>query len=318
MTEALRRVRIIRRRDETPDIASFVLAAKEEEPLPSFAAGAHIDVEIRPGLVRQYSLSALPDARGHYHIGVLRDASSRGGSLAMHQLRVGDEVRISAPKNHFGLVRGAAMTLLLAGGIGLTPLLAMARQLKADGAAFELHYCARSLAQAAFLDQLATFEDRAVLHFDDGPETNKLDIDGVLSRHPGAHVYVCGPAGFMNWIFDGAERLGFDPTRLHREVFAPGPIEPRDGFGSFQVRLARSGRTIEVSAEQSIARALMDKGLSIPTSCESGVCGTCLTTVLEGVPDHRDFYLSKAEKARGDQMLLCCSRSKSPLLTLDL
>jgi vanillate O-demethylase ferredoxin subunit len=318
MTEALRLARILARRDETPAIAAFDLVADDGAPLPPFEAGAHVDVELGNGLLRQYSLLALPDARHVYRIGVLRDPNSRGGSLAMHALKPGDALAVSAPRNHFALARGAADTLLFAGGIGVTPLLAMAQRLDADGAEFALHYCVRSPAHAAFRDRLAAYAGRVAIHCDDGPAAQRLDVEQALAARPRAQVYVCGPAGFMSAVLEAAARQGRDPETLHREYFGAAPAAAAGADGAFSVRLARSGRTVDVASGQSILQALLEAGLAVPKSCEAGVCGTCLTRVLEGAPDHRDFYLSKAEKAKGDQMLLCCSRAKSAELALDL
>ena len=314
----MRPVRIVGRRDETPDIATFELAAPSGEPLPGFDAGAHVEVEAAPGIVRAYSLLDLPNVRNSYTIGVLREPQSRGGSLAMHRLQTGDELRISDPRNRFPMERGVQMTALFAGGIGVTPLLAMAQQLTADGADFVLHYCVRSRAHAAFSDRIEAFGPRARMHVDDGPDAQKLDIVGSLERLRGAHIYVCGPAGFMNAILQAATAGGHAPENLHREYFHAEPPSSEAGDGAFSVKLARSGRTVEVGSGQSILEALLAHGVDAPMSCGAGVCGTCLTRVLEGEPDHRDFYLNKAEKARGDQMLLCCSRAKSPDLVLEL
>ncbi len=315
-----RTVEIVARRLETAEIVTLDLAPADARPLPDFTAGAHIDIEPAPGLSRQYSLCAPRSAAGCYRIGVLRDPASRGGSVAVHGLAVGQRVRISEPRNHFPLAPGPHQSLLLAGGIGVTPLLCMAEQLHRDGADFSLHYRARSPAHAAFLPLLreAAFADRVALHFDDGDPRRELDIDAVLAAAaPGAHVYVCGPGGFIAWVLDAAARAGWPETRLHREYFkAPG--QPAATGRPFQIRLARSGRLLEVSPDRSIVDVLRRHGVAVPVSCESGVCGTCLTGVLQGLPDHRDVYLTDAEKARNDQILPCCSRSRSALLVLDL
>lgn len=318
MTET-RTVRIIARHDVTPDITTFVLAADDGLSLPMFEAGAHIDVEIKPGLLRQYSLCDPYNPANSYRIGVQKDPQSRGGSVLMHALNTGDRLRISTPRNHFALVAGDHKTLLLAGGIGITPLLAMAQHLHNSHANFELHYCARSAAEAGFREELrcGSYADSVVMHFDDGPSAQKLDIDSVLARNQGAHLYVCGPAGFIGWIADAAAHAGISPQQFHREYFKP-DTSAIDNSGRFAVKLARSGQVIAISAGQSILAALEDHGIILPKSCEAGVCGTCLTGVLEGIPDHRDFFLSSCEKAKGDQILPCCSRSKSAVLVLDL
>jgi vanillate O-demethylase ferredoxin subunit len=318
MNDRLRPARVLARNDETPEIAAFEIADIDGGCLPPFEPGAHIDVEPAPGFVRPYSLSRLPDARGAYRIGVLKDPSSRGGSLAMHALSPGDTIRISDPRNHFAMVEDAPFTLLFAGGIGVTPLLAMAERLSGAGADFALHYCVRSLAHAAFREDLAIHSGRVFLHRDDGASPQKLDIDAVLSAHSDAHLYVCGPSGFMGWIERAARRAGVDPSRVHREYFGADPSAPIDPGGPFRVKLARSGRVVDVAAGQTILSALCEQGVIIPKSCEAGVCGTCLTGVLAGEPDHRDYYLDNAEKAAGDRIIPCCSRSKSREMTLDI
>jgi vanillate O-demethylase ferredoxin subunit len=314
-------VRIVARRQETAEIVVLDLAAEDGAALPDFAAGAHIDVEIRPGLVRQYSLCALPAGDGRYRIGVLRDPASRGGSVALHGLDVGAPLRIGAPRNQFTLAPGAHETLLLAGGIGVTPLLCMAEALHRDARSFSLHYCARSAARAAFLPLLAAapYAARVRRYFDDGADTQRLDIAAVLAgAAPGSHLYVCGPGGFMAWVLEAAERAAWPAARVHREYFKAEPIVQPAGDRAFHIRLARSGRVLEVPADRSIVAVLRAHGVELPISCEAGVCGTCLTGVLAGEPDHRDLYLTAAEHDRGDQMLPCCSRARSDLLVLDL
>lgn len=317
----LRTVEIVERHLETPDIVVLDLAPADGRALPGFAAGAHIDVELSSGLLRQYSLCALRSEQGCYRIGVLRDPASRGGSVAMHARRLGERLRISEPRNNFTLTPGAHETLLLAGGIGVTPLLSMAEELHSAGAAFKLHYCARSVAQAAFLPALrvAPYADRVALHFDDAAPEQKLVIDAVLAASPpDTHLYVCGPGGFMAWVIAAAERAAWPANQLHREYFKVDAPAPLVGDQPFQIQLAQSGQLFNVPANRTIVAVLRDAGIDLPISCESGVCGTCLTGVLAGEPDHRDFYLSPEEKARGDQMLPCCSRALSSTLLLDL
>lgn len=311
---------VIARRFDTPDIVVLDLAAAGGGRLPDFAAGAHIDLALGDGLIRQYSLCRMPVADGTYRIAVLRDPHSRGGSVAVHRLEPGTRLRISPPRNHFPLVP-AEPALLFAGGIGVTPLLAMAEQLHDAGTPFALHYCARTRPAAAFLDHLAgvAWADRVVLHFDDGDRAQRLDAAAVLRAAPGdAHAYVCGPGGFIAHVCDTARSAGWPDTRLHSEYFtAPDAGAPQAG-AAFQVRIASTGAVIDVGEDDTIAKALLRHGLAIEVSCEAGVCGTCLTGVLEGCPDHRDYYLDAREKAQNDQMMLCCSRALSPLLVLDL
>ena len=309
------------RRLETQDIVAIELAARDGKALPDFAAGAHIDLALGEGLTRQYSLSRMPTADGCYEIGVLRDPQSRGGSVAVHRLAVGSHLAISAPRNNFPLVPGSHPSLLFGGGIGVTPMLAMADQLHKAGAPFELHYCARSRSSAAFLDRLATAEyaDRVMLHFDDGRDEQKLNAGAVFqAAAKDAHAYVCGPGGFMDYVLGSGTQAGWPKALLHSEYFkAPDQDSAKPG-SSFGVRIASTGAVIEIGEADTIAKALHRHGIAVEVSCEAGVCGACLTRVIEGIPDHRDYYLDDKEKARNDQMTVCCSRAHSPLITLDL
>ncbi|SIT46494.1 Vanillate O-demethylase oxidoreductase [Paraburkholderia ribeironis] len=314
-------VRVARRRIEAEDVVSFEFASLDGRELPAFDAGAHIDVHVPGGLVRQYSLCNSPADRLRYQIAVLRDGQSRGGSAGMHEaLREGDEIRISAPRNQFPLAHGHVKHLLLAGGIGLTPLLCMAEHLCWAGAAFEMHYCARSRTRAAFLERIASspWAGQVQYHFDDGDAAQRLDLHALLAQpQPDAHLYVCGPQGFMNAVLDTARSLGWPECQLHYEFFAAAQLDTGDD-AAFEVRLARSGRIVSIPAQRTVTQALADAGVDVPVSCEQGICGTCVTRVIDGEPDHRDLYLSPEEQARNDQFLPCCSRAKSSMLVLDL
>lgn len=306
---------------EASDICTFELVATHGKPLPAFTAGAHIDVQVRDGLVRQYSLANNRSEANRYIIGVLREPASRGGSIAMHDtITVGDVLRISSPKNHFTLQPDARRSLLFAGGIGVTPILSMAEHLHDVGADFSMHYCSRSPSRTAFLARVKSspLASRVHVHHDDGPDTQKLDLAAALGQVTvGTHIYVCGPGGFMDFVLAGARAAGWPQTQLHSEFFS-GDAQDVSGDTPFSVKLARSGRVITIPSDKSIVRALAEAGIDIPTSCEQGVCGTCLTRVVEGSPDHRDAYLTPEERDRNDQLLPCCSRSQSPQLVLDL
>lgn len=314
-------VRVARKTVEADGICSFELVRTDGQPLPAFAAGSHVDVEIPGGITRQYSLCNDPAETHRYQIAVLRDAGSRGGSVAMHdRVNEGDVLSISAPKNHFALAHDATSHLLLAGGIGVTPLLCMAERLAQLGAGFEMHYCTRSRARTAFVQRIeaSTFASRVTFHFDDGAAEQRLNLEAALSRpEPGRHLYVCGPKGFMDAVLSTARAQGWPEAQIHYEFFGA-EVAARADDGSFDVRLASSGRVIRVAADRTVVQALSAAGVSLATSCEQGVCGTCLTRVIEGEPDHRDMYLTPEEQAAGDQFLPCCSRSKSALLVLDL
>jgi vanillate O-demethylase ferredoxin subunit len=310
---------VTRKTREAEGIFSFELARADGGPLPPFSAGAHVDVHLPAGLVRQYSLCNHPDEQHRYQIGVLLDPASRGGSQGMHALQEGSRVRISEPRNLFALAHSARRSLLFAGGIGVTPILCMAERLAQAGAAFELHYCGRSLAQVAFAERIRSsgFAANAFLHFDDQPYT-RLDAAQALKGYTeGDHLYVCGPGGFMQYILDQALAAGWPHETLHREYFAA-PVQPAVEAGSFEVVLASSGRVLRVPADQSVAQVLLEDGIDLPLSCEQGICGTCLTRVLEGEPEHRDMFLTPAEQALNDQFTPCCSRAKTPRLVLDL
>ncbi|MEJ7930876.1 PDR/VanB family oxidoreductase [Ramlibacter sp. AN1015] len=309
---------VVSRTPQAEGIDSFELARADGGPLPAFSAGSHIDVHLPGGLVRQYSLCNDQTEQHRYRIAVLRDPASRGGSVAMHErVKPGDRITVSEPRNHFPLEH-APHTLLLAGGIGITPLLCMAQRLATAGASFELHYCTRSLARTAFRDEVTAFGERTRLHLDDGDAAQKLDLPAVLSAQPaGTRLYVCGPAGFIDFVVQAAKARGWPADRIHLEYFGAAPQDTA-GDGAFEVRLASTGKTYTIPADKSVTSALHEQGVEILVSCEQGVCGTCLTRVLEGECDHRDLYLTDEEKERNDQFTPCCSRAKSAVLVLDL
>ncbi|QTP56579.1 oxidoreductase [Billgrantia sulfidoxydans] len=313
-------VEVKARHDEARDIVTFELADPHGRPLPAFSAGAHIDVRVKEGIIRQYSLCNHPEESDRYLIGVLRDPTSRGGSIAMHEeIQVGDLVQISAPKNHFAL-KPAGRTLLLAGGIGITPLLCMAERLAHTQAEFELHYCTRSPERTAFRQRIAAsgFAERVHFHFDDGEPDQRLDLEALVATpDPDARVYVCGPTGFIEAVLTACKAAGWPSERLHTEYFAGAVADTADD-DSFEVRIASSGASFAVPADKTVHQVLAENGIEIMVSCEQGVCGTCLTRVLEGEPDHRDLYLDDDEHAANDQFTPCCSRAKSQVLVLDL
>ncbi len=313
------KVRIARKAPVALDIVMLELRPLYGASLPAFTAGAHIDMQIRPGLVRQYSLCNSPSENHRYVLGVLRDPQSRGGSIAVHEeLQQGQVIVISPPRNNFPLSE-APHALLLAGGIGVTPLLAMAEQLATTGASFEMHYCTRSPQRMAFRERIhaSAWAARVHEHFDDGAPSQKLDLPAVLDgQPPGTHLYVCGPGAFIDFVLSTAQARGWDPARLHFESFSAPPAEAADV--PFEVQLASSGAVYTVPAGTSIVHVLAEQGVVIPTSCEMGVCATCATRVLAGEPDHRDQVLTPQERAVEHLMTPCCSRAKSPRLVLDL
>ncbi len=314
-------VRVARRRTEAEGICSFELVAADGGNLPAFEAGSHIDVQVPGGPMRPYSLCNAPGAVQSYQIAVLRELASRGGSAGMHErVAEGDLLQIGAPRNLFPLSTNAAHHVLMAGGIGITPMLAMAELLAASRASFELHYCTRSPARTAFAKRLreAPFAEAVQIHHDDGPPAQRFDIALRLAEpQAGEHLYVCGPQGFMEAVLGTARAKGWPEAQIHFESFGAAPVA-QAGDGPFEVVLQSSQRVVVVPMGRSIVQALADAGIDIVTSCEQGVCGTCLTGVVEGTPDHRDEYLTPEEQAAGDQMLPCCSRSKTARLVLAL
>jgi vanillate monooxygenase ferredoxin subunit len=313
-------VRVTRITRQTPEILAFELAHPQGRALPAYSAGAHLDVHMPGGFMRQYSIARAPAAEpgAPYLIAVKREPASRGGSAAMHQrVREGDLLPVSLPRNTFPLRAEARRHLLLAGGIGMTPLLAMAQALARSGADFQLCCFARSHEQLAFAEALRepALAPHVRLHFDDPAALQKIDLGRLLAEPAaGTHLYVCGPAGFMQAVRAAAAQ--WPDEAVHTEYFAP-PASSEAGEDSpFELVLARRGITVPVAAGQSAVGALHELGIDIPTSCEQGLCGTCVVDLLEGEAEHRDHCLSSTE--RRHRLALCCSRARSPRLVLDL
>lgn len=313
---ASRRFRVVSSVAATPAIRHLVLAPLDGVP-PAWAAGAHVRVALPDGGDRPYSLMALPGVDpAHWSLGVLLEEKSTGGSRYMHTLRPGDEVALSEPVNHFALEPDDAPALLFAGGIGITPILAMAAELKARGVPFALHYAGRAPGLLAFLEPLRTIcGDALAVHYDG--DASRLDIDAALAAaDPAAHVYVCGPAGMTEAVKAAARARGIPPERIHFELFAA--AAPAGADVAFEVEIASTGRVVRVEADQSIVAALEAAGLDPLHDCLRGDCGICQCGVLDGVPDHRDVILTDAERASNKVMQICVSRAKTPRLVLDL
>ena len=314
-------VRVARKTPEAQDIVTLELVPVDGQTLPAFSAGSHVDVHLPGGIIRQYSLCNDPRETHRYQIGVLRDPASRGGSVAVHdRVQEGDVMTLSVPRNHFALAHEARRHLLLAGGIGVTPILCMAERLAHTGADFEMHYATRSPQRTAFRQRIAAscFAAQVHLHHDDGDAAQKLDLQTLLARpEPATHLYVCGPRGFMDAVLGTARTAGWPEAQIHYEFFGA-EVARSDSDAGFEIQLASSGRVVMVPRDQTVVQALAAAGVDIMVSCEQGVCGTCLTRVLEGMPDHKDSYLTPQEQAANDQFTPCCSRSKSPRLVLDL
>jgi vanillate O-demethylase ferredoxin subunit len=307
----------------TARIRRFVLRHPQGDALPAFEAGAHLDVSIPLATgelaVRSYSIASSPADRSHYLLGVLREDAGKGGSAAMHgRVQAGQLLTCSLPKNHFPLVPESPHYLLVAGGIGITPILSMVHVLAAQARTFSIHYCVRSADDAAFVDELkALAGDKLTLHCDGGDPTRGVDLDLLLSNAPaGADVYVCGPRGLNEAVIGAARRAHWPDERIHFEFF--GAAAPADGDAAFRVVLQQSGQTVEVASDESILDALIREGVEPIYDCKRGECGLCATTVIEGEVDHRDYVLSSDDKTSRKQMCVCVSRARCGDLTLDL
>ncbi|MFD7335827.1 PDR/VanB family oxidoreductase [Streptomyces violascens] len=304
---------------EAEGVLSVELVHPEGKPLAAWEAGAHIDVHAGDH-IRQYSLCGDPGDVGRYRIGVLDEPSSRGGSRHLHtQVRPGDTLTVKGPRNHFALVE-AESYLFIAGGIGITPILAQAKEAGAHGRPWRLWHGGRRRASMAFGDELLELvaEERAVT-FHPLDEHGHLDLGHILAQAgPATHIYCCGPEPLLVAVEEKCAELGLR-DRLHVERFAAVEVAaPQGGELGFEVECRRSGRTLQVGPEESIVEALEDAGIPIETSCREGVCGTCETAVLDGIPDHRDMVLTADEQDAGDAMMLCVSRCSSGRLVLDV
>ncbi|WP_245965908.1 PDR/VanB family oxidoreductase [Pseudorhodoferax soli] len=308
------RVEAVRR--EAQDVHSYELRRPDGAALPPFEAGAHIDLHLAEGLVRSYSLTNAQTERQRYVVAVGRQADGRGGSRFVHErLQVGTVLPIGLPRNHFALREDAAHSVLIAGGIGITPLRAMHARLAQLGRTWELHYACRRSDRAAFARELqALAPHRVHLHFGDAAG-GRLDIARTVQAAPaGAHFYCCGPQAMLQ-AFEQAT-AGLPAERVHLERFAP--LQPAAAQGSFVVELVRSGRRLTVAAGTTILDTLLAHGVDAPYSCMQGICGACETRVLGGVPEHRDSVLGEAECSANQSMMVCCSGARSPVLWLDL
>lgn len=312
-------VRVTRIANEAAGIRSFEMRALDGAELPPFTAGAHLEMHLPSGLIRSYSLCSDPADRSRYVVAVLREDGGRGGSKELHdKVHEGDEMTISAPRNHFPLAgREARFHQLLAGGIGVTPMIAMIAELERRGAPWRLHYCTRDAERTAFRDVLAPHiaSGKAVLHHDNGDPAQSLDIKGLLSSFEiGTHLYYCGPPGFMRATAEGLEP--WPPHTVHREFFSGGGIETdKSNDTPFEIKLRSTGQVLTVPADKTIVDVLSKNGCNVETDCNEGYCGTCITRFYAGTPEHRDTVLS--EKERRTYVMVCCARAKG-LLELDL
>lgn len=323
MTAALIDLRLRQIRLECDGICSYDFVPLDPtHVLPAFSAGSHIDLHLPGNRVRSYSLANTPNDAphdaGHYRVAVQREQAGRGGSAWMHDdLRVGQVLKASSPANDFPLVEQAAHSVFIAGGIGITPVLAMIGRLDALGRSWQLHYAVRSRQTTAFVDALMALDNgRERVDFVQGDRRQaRLDIAGTVRQaHADTHLYCCGPTRMIDAF--SAACVGRDPATVHQERFTAAEAPALEG--GFEVLLHRSGRRIAVPAGKTILDALLDSDVSVPYACSNGICGTCLTAVVAGTPDHRDEFLSPDEKRLGRSIVVCCSGSCSPVLELDL
>lgn len=308
-------VRVQGMRFEARNVVSVELMLPDGSELPAFTPGAHIDLHLQDGLKRSYSICSEPGQRDRYVVGVLHERNSRGGSAYIHEkLRPGQQMLIDPPRNHFQLEASAEHSVLIAGGIGITPILCMYEDLMRQGSRVNLLYAARSRPEAAFLSRVPA-ADGSQLHFDDehgGPP----DLSRFLAAMPAsAHFYCCGPKPMID-AFEAAA-AGLNLAHCHVERFSAKDAGPVRGK-AYEVTLARAGITVAVSSGARLLDCLLDAGIDIPHSCREGVCGSCETRVLQGTPEHRDSVLSDSEKAANNCMMVCVSGSLGANLVLDL
>ncbi|HVX74867.1 MAG TPA: PDR/VanB family oxidoreductase [Bradyrhizobium sp.] len=295
----------------------FEFRSPEGLTLPPYTPGAHIDLYLPNGLVRQYSLVNDYATGNRYVIAVKRSPASTGGSCYMHdQLRVGTLLQIGTPRNLFPLIENAEKSVFVAGGIGISPIFSMIHRLAALGRSWELYYALRRREDAALFGDLPT-SGTVHLHVSTERFGERLDVAAVVQNaDPQAELYCCGPNAMIDDFVGATKACGRLPERVHVEYFSG--AGPTEASGSFSVELARSGRVIAVAAGVSIVEALREAGIETMVSCEKGVCGACETRVLRGTPDHRDLILTEEERSEGQLMMICCSRAKSEMLVLDL
>ncbi|WP_256219043.1 PDR/VanB family oxidoreductase [Variovorax sp. 770b2] len=314
-------LRLRQTRLEAEGIVSYEFVSAGDAPLPAFSAGAHIDLHLAGDKVRSYSLANAPfeasaDASlRRYLIAVQRDDEGKGGSAWMHATpRVGDVLRATPPVNDFALAEDAPHSIFIAGGIGITPVMSMLRQLDALGRPWRLHYASRSPAQTAFAEDVRTLDGETRFCFASS-RSERLDIAAIVREAPpDVHLYCCGPPRMIDTFIDSCARR--PPQTVHFERFAAAEA-PATG-GGYDVVLQRSGQRLTVVPGKTILDTLLDHGIDVPYACTAGVCGTCRTAVVDGQPDHRDDFLSDEEKHANTSVMICCSGARSGTLVLDL
>jgi phthalate 4,5-dioxygenase reductase subunit len=309
---------IVTRAEKIADgIHLYEMRRKDGGELPAFTAGSHINLRVPNGLMRKYSLCSDPDARDHYRVAIKREDTGRGGSIYLiDNTKEGDEWFISAPDNAFALPQRGDHFIFIAGGIGITPFIAMIHALKNDPAKkFRLYYCSRTPDMTAFREELSApeYKGKVIIHYDGGDPTKSLDLWPIVEeRKNREHLYCCGPRGLMQAVRDVTGH--WSSAAIHFEAFSDADARRPDDT-PFNVKLAKNGDVIEVPVGTTILEAMRAKGYDVPSSCESGTCGTCRTKLIEGEADHRDLVLTEAE--RGSQIMICVSRAKTPELVID-
>jgi len=308
-------VRVSTIRYAAHDTNLYEFRRPDGKPLPPYQPGAHIDLHLPNGLIRQYSLIEPEPDPATYMITVKRDPASRGGSRCVHDdLRVGKVLTISAPRNNFPLVENANQVIFIAGGIGITPIWCMVQRLNKLGRAWKLHYACRSRADMAFLQQLEAMGS-SQFHFDDEHGGQVLDLASIVAEAAkDAHLYCCGPTPMLK-AFEAAT-ASWPRAHIHVEYFTP--KQEADKKGGFVVELARSGQEFVIPEGMSILQVLLDAGVDVDYSCELGICGACEQRVLSGIPEHRDAILTEEEQASNTKVMICCAGCKSERLVLDL
>ena len=316
-SDAELRVVVERKWPTAEGIAAFELAPLTDK-LPTAQPGAHIDVHLPNGLVRQYSLTNRAGDQERYVIGVKLEPESRGGSSCLHEtVREGDVLAISAPRNNFSLRRDATKTILIAGGIGITPLLAMSETLNAGDQPFELHYFAQSQQHLAFASRLDSLGASVTAHLGLSPNETGAALEAALAEYQSSwHCYICGPGPMLDSARNAATSSGWPEEAIHFEYFKN--TTELDQTSSFEISLARSALTLSVHAGETILEVLRNNGIPVASSCEQGACGTCVVGVLDGDPIHQDVFLKPSERAAADQIATCVSRAAGDRLVLDI
>jgi ferredoxin-NADP reductase len=301
------------------DTKLYTFERKDGGTLPGYKPGAHIDLHLPNGLLRQFSLVVPETDHRSYTVGVKRDENSRGGSrYIIDEMKVGDEIKISAPRNNFPLIENAEHVVLFAGGIGITPLWCMAQELAAKGRSWKLYYACRSRDDMAFAGELETMEEKfRHLHFDDQAGGKVLDLAAAVAATPAnAHLYCCGPNPMLK-AFEAA--TASRPRNLvHVEYFTPKDEAAATPTGGFWVELARSGEEYFIPEGKKVLEVLFEAGVDVDYSCELGICGACETRVISGIPEHHDSVLSEEEQASNEKVMICCCGCKSERLVLDM